>query len=279
MGAQASSPILVTGAHRSGTTWVGAVLGDVPGVAHVHEPMNPEVSVDGEPSPASFWFEGVTRRNRRKWTCFFDRILERRAGSVVLWKDPIALFAAEWLHRRYKARVVAMVRHPLGFAGSVKVKGWNHDFDDFLKQPRLMRRMGKPERRLVEAYAADLPGVVDQAVLLWRLIYGEVDRWKNRPWCRVVVHEHLSRRPLDGFRELFDWLGLPYGAEQMEKVRVLSEGEDRADGEGGFGLDDVCRDSAANLERWRTRLTEAEAETVRRATGPLADRFYGEGGW
>ena len=33
-------PILVTGSIRSGTTWVGKVLGTAPGVAVIHEPFN-----------------------------------------------------------------------------------------------------------------------------------------------------------------------------------------------------------------------------------------------
>ena len=34
-------PILVTGAHRSGTTWVGKMLALAPGVGYVHEPFSP----------------------------------------------------------------------------------------------------------------------------------------------------------------------------------------------------------------------------------------------
>ena len=34
------SPILVTGTHRSGSTWVGNVLGLAPGTGYVHEPFH-----------------------------------------------------------------------------------------------------------------------------------------------------------------------------------------------------------------------------------------------
>src|SRR5512146_1490213 len=33
-------PILVTGAHRTGTTWVGRMLAADPGVAYISEPLN-----------------------------------------------------------------------------------------------------------------------------------------------------------------------------------------------------------------------------------------------
>ena len=34
-------PILVTGAHRSGTTWIGKMLALAPGVGYIHEPFSP----------------------------------------------------------------------------------------------------------------------------------------------------------------------------------------------------------------------------------------------
>src|SRR5690554_4348872 len=33
-------PILVTGAHRSGTTWAGRLLAEAPGIYYIHEPFN-----------------------------------------------------------------------------------------------------------------------------------------------------------------------------------------------------------------------------------------------
>jgi hypothetical protein len=36
----AQSPILVTGAHRTGTTWVGKMLAASPQVAYISEPLN-----------------------------------------------------------------------------------------------------------------------------------------------------------------------------------------------------------------------------------------------
>ena len=36
----APRPILVTGAHRTGTTWVGRLLAAAPAVAYISEPLN-----------------------------------------------------------------------------------------------------------------------------------------------------------------------------------------------------------------------------------------------
>src|SRR5690349_10236845 len=56
-------PILVTGAHRSGSTWVGRMLAEAPGVLYVHEPF----SVSDPPGRGvcnvrfARWFTYVTR--------------------------------------------------------------------------------------------------------------------------------------------------------------------------------------------------------------------------
>src|SRR5258707_7647151 len=34
-------PILVSGSHRSGTTWVGKMIAASPAVGYIHEPFNP----------------------------------------------------------------------------------------------------------------------------------------------------------------------------------------------------------------------------------------------
>lgn len=36
----ASKPILVTGSHRSGSTWVGNIMATSPSVNYIHEPFN-----------------------------------------------------------------------------------------------------------------------------------------------------------------------------------------------------------------------------------------------
>src|SRR5690606_22492760 len=57
------SPILVTGAHRSGTTWVGQMLAAAPGVGYIKEPFNlghrPGVCTARFP----YWFTHVTGRS------------------------------------------------------------------------------------------------------------------------------------------------------------------------------------------------------------------------
>ena len=55
-----SRPILVTGAPRSGTTWVGRMLTLAPGVGYIHEPFNPTTDAGISGRPVARFFEYVT---------------------------------------------------------------------------------------------------------------------------------------------------------------------------------------------------------------------------
>src|SRR5688500_10504228 len=65
--ARANNPILVTGAHRSGTSWVGRIIALSPAVFYIHEPFN----VSDGPGPGIC---GVTFEN---WFTYIDATNER----------------------------------------------------------------------------------------------------------------------------------------------------------------------------------------------------------
>ena len=70
----AAPPILVTGAHRSGTTWVGKMLALAPGVAYLHEPFNPRFSA----GRFDRYFIVVTSENEDRYAPELERVLELR---------------------------------------------------------------------------------------------------------------------------------------------------------------------------------------------------------
>ena len=89
----AGRPILVTGAHRSGTTWVGKMLALAPGVAYVHEPFSPKTPKGLSPAPFRRYFTVVTRANEARYRPGLERTLALRYDlgaqlrSVRSWRD------------------------------------------------------------------------------------------------------------------------------------------------------------------------------------------------
>ena len=157
-------PILVTGAHRSGTTWVGKMLALAPGVAYVHEPFSPKTPKGLSPAGFERYFTVVTSANERRYRDGLKRSLDLRydigaqvqsarswrdlvriprdyrrlrrrrgSGRRPLMKDPIALLSAEWLADSFGMDVVVLIRHPAAFAASLKRLGWKHSFATFIQ--------------------------------------------------------------------------------------------------------------------------------------------------
>jgi Sulfotransferase family len=211
-------PILVTGSHRSGSTWVGSMLGLAPGTGYVHEPFHRRCRPgicragfphwfqyvhDGDPAAAHYhacladtlaWryspgaqLRGLGRasdlaRMLRDMAYFEAR---RRRGDRVVMKDPIAFFSAEWLARSFGMTVVVLIRHPAAFVASLKaaVEGpqpdkWIFRYRDFLGQEALMAGALAPFRDEIEAMARHEDDVLRSGILLWRIVHHRIAAWR-----------------------------------------------------------------------------------------------------
>ena len=238
-------PILVTGSHRSGTTWVGRLLALADGVAHIHEPLNPVNRLSWLDVPPEHWFQHIDEVNEKRYRPAFERLIAlrpplgqhlatvrsprnlaanvRELGQVIRWranharpvvKDPIALFSAEWLASTFDMQVVLLIRHPAAFAGSLKRNGWTFDFANFTSQPRLVGTYLASFADEIEAATERPLDLVDQAILLWRCINSVVLRYRDEhPDWQVWRYEDLAADPLAGTRVLYEALDLPGGPQ------------------------------------------------------------------
>jgi hypothetical protein len=303
-------PILVTGAHRSGTTWVGHLLGLGSGVAHIHEPFNPINRLSWLGAPPERWYQLVDEVNGDRYRPAVDRMLSlrppllahlrtvrsprnlaanaRELGHVARWragrerplvKDPIAFFSAEWLARTFDMQVVILIRHPAAFAGSLKRLGWNFDFTNLSSQPRLMGSYLSSFAAEIEAAAARPPDLIDQSILLWRCINSVALRFRDdHPDWHVMRYEDLAAAPVAGTRALYDRTGLAWTESCAQRVQRLSSAENPAEA-AVRRTRDVRRDSEAAMWTWRRRLTAEESDRVRSGTRDVAEGVYGEDDW
>jgi hypothetical protein len=298
----------VTGAPRSGTTWVGRMLDRSPEVGYINEPFNPThqpgifacvfprwyqyLRVDEPNACASalsamlsfryapraqlrgglnrFTLEALVRDG---WNFTVSRA--RRVRPLV--KDPIAVFSSDWFSRTYRADIVFMVRHPAPFAASVKRLGWTFPFEDLLAQDALMQdHLGGFEAELGAAMRA--PDPVDHASLMWRLVYTVARSFERaHPSWAFLRHEDLARDPSEGFAALFRRLGLTFTPGIDRTVRWFASAP--IEGEAGAAEQTIRRHSADTTERWRQRLTPDERARIRSTCEPLATSFYPDGEW
>jgi hypothetical protein len=304
------APLLVTGSHRSGTTWVGRLLGLADGVAHIHEPLNPVYRLSWLDVRPQHWFQHIDDANGPQFEPAFARLLAlrpplvahlrsvrsprnlaanaRELAQVVRWraqgarplvKDPIAFFATEWLARTFDARVIVTVRHPAAFAGSLKRNGWTFDFTNITAQPRLIDAYLQQFADEIERYAVEPPDVVDQAILLWRCINSTVQRYRaDHPSWYVLRYEDLAAQPVEGTEALFRYAGLAWTERCEREVRALSSGENPVEAP-VRRTRDVRRNSSAAMWTWKDRLTPEEMERVREGTADVASALYTDDDW
>ena len=80
----AHAPILVTGAHRTGTTWVGKMLAAGPQVAYISEPLNVQHRPGVLRAPVEKWYTLICEENETEYLPAFRELLGFRYG---LWRE------------------------------------------------------------------------------------------------------------------------------------------------------------------------------------------------
>lgn len=301
--------MLVTGSHRSGTTWVGRLIAASPGVGYIHEPFNLGTSRGVCRAPRRHWFTHVGPENEHRFrrplrdTLSFRYSVREAAREVRSWrdvrtrwselrrfrrlraagvrpvvKDPIALLSAEWLASRFGMDVVVMIRHAAAFVSSLKRLNWNYPFSHLLAQPALMRKHLSGFEPEIRRFAAERRDIVDQAALLWAVLYTVVDDYRSShdDWL-FLRHEDLASEPVEGFRTIFGHVGLPFtGAVE---ARVLESSSASNPEDSPEDPHSTIRNSRATIHRWKRELSPAEIERVRERVEPVSSRFYSAEHW
>lgn len=302
-------PILVTGAHRSGTTWVGRVLSFCPGVMYVHEPFNLHEGQCSCGARFQCWYQYIHSGNESEYyehlchclalkgnlLCalgsarsgaqlkraakeYAKHLKYRLASFRPLMKDPIALFSAEWLATRFNMQVVVMIRHPAAFAASLKRAAWEFPFDHLLNQQELMDQRLCGFREEIERFANEKHDIVDQAVLLWKITHTQILGYKKRftDWI-FVRHEDICHNPTEMFQSLCERLGLRTNGKVRKEIERLSAAENPVEIQGDTMS--IERNSKAIAFDWKNRLSDDEIEKIRKGVEGVSEEFYSTEQW
>jgi hypothetical protein len=304
-------PILVTGSHRSGTTWTGRMLSLSRQAGYMHEPFNPYRWPGWTSRRVPHWYVYITKEVEDEYQDlvkdvvsfkypFFHHLLQVRhprhlwrvASDAVhsvayrarklrpLIKDPIALLSAEWLAERFEMDVVVLIRHPAAFAGSLKKLNWQFHFEPWLAQPILLRdRFGPYEDRMRGHSKDKSADVIGQAILMWRLLHEVIDDYRRRqPGWVFVRHEDLAADPVGRFEHIYRHVGLNWDENVASRVRRYSSSSN-PDEVPWWRHGSIKRNSAAAAGTWRHRLTEEETARIKQELADIAPRFYPDYEW
>jgi hypothetical protein len=284
--------VLVAGLPRSGTTWVGEVLGRSAGARYLHEPDNhlvrpdawwakrrlgayPELSpggaggdyerlwalaLAGGPRPSAV-YAGARALQRAGAFRVSGRLASRQRprpvpGPLVV-KSVHCARSLEWVAERFDPAVVIVERHPFGVISSWRKLGW----DDFLDSDHDALRYSAA----VLGVDPPTPGTpwLERAAWHYGVLSSYLERARRRhPDWLVVRHEVLCAGPEPAFRRLSGRLGLRF---TDETARFLAASNRPGD---GYSIHRLWHEQ---VDGGRSRLTPSERAMVL----ATLDRFTG----
>lgn len=280
--------LLVTGSHRSGTTWVGQMLCLSGEAGYIHEPFHPSLrqSWMRRRPPRLYPYvtdgtDGAFRDEIERIARFrypvLARLVEvrrpkdvrdlaatlrqaaayRREQREPLIKDPMALFAAPWFASRFGARPIVVARHPLGVVQSVLRLGWVVEPTSWLDDPLLCRDLIGPWVDDIRALAPDAD-IVERAAVAWTVMHGVMARYRaEHPDWYFVRHEDLEADPVGGFASLYASLGMTLDAASADRIAEW----------------------ALRTADRRSALSSAQVARVRELTERVSPEFYDDASW
>jgi hypothetical protein len=305
-------PVLVTGAPRSGTTWVGQMLAAAPELYYIHEPFNPDYHPGSGVCNVRFAHHQtyITEYDENKYfTPIKDMIDGRynitaallacrsldeikkvwvqkrlfqernRVGMRPLIKDPIALMSAGWLSKRFDMNVVVMVRHPAAIAASMKRLHWGFDPARWaLAQKQLMADYLHPfEDELTHLKDAG-SDIIGQIALFWKIAYFMVLKYKEKyPHWIYLRHEDISRDPLPAYEKLYQQLGLSLTDEARESISDSSSESNPSRSRGDEKL--IKMNSKKVTAQWKKALSAQEIGRIRETVEEVSASFYSDKDW
>jgi hypothetical protein len=296
-------PILVTGSHRSGSTWVGKMLALSPFVAYIDEVFNADV---GHPLSHKGIFQHdfayVTEENEAHYAPAIGDVLQFRFGHqsrkfggllpsrrlLYAWmyrafslprpllKDPIAALSAEWLVGKFDMDALVIIRHPAAFVSSLLRMNWRFNFDAFLNQTRLMEDWLHPFERMIKERPDD---PIEEASVVWLCIYHVLDAYIQRhPEWIVKRHEDMSLAPSKEFAEVYEKLGIPFTDRIARTIEEHSVPSNPVAAPNNVEHH-LQRDSQGLVKHWKRTLSAGDVNRIREIADPLASKYYKEKDW
>ncbi len=303
-------PILVTGAHRTGTTWVGKMLAASDETAYISEPLNVLHRSGVMRATVPHWYQYINKNNGQDYEPAFKETLQLRyhpwleiksvrstrdllrmlrdwriffAGKKhrqrPLLKDPFAVFSIPWFYDTFDCQIVITVRHPAAFASSLKRLNWPFDFNHLLSQPMLMHDLLEPYRAQMLALVQQPQNIIDQASLLWCMVYKAIQTYREKlPDLLVVRHEDLSINPIGGFMRLYDQLDLHFTQDVRDAILGSTSSKNPKELTRNK-VHSVTLDSKANIDNWKRRLQKEEIKRIHDITSEVSRVYYSEESW
>lgn len=224
--------LIITGMHRSGTTFLGKVLEKSGSYRMIHEPFNYVFGIEG----INVWYpyidiygsdnkqlkelldklyrleirfkkadipsDNLLKKLIRKFIYskgHLDLIKYKLFNKIqkreVLLKDPFLSMCAGYLANNYEdVRVIYIIRHPVAIYNSIKRMNWDFDFTHILQQNSLVTKLMYNDIDIIKNKTLKLH---EKVAFLWKVLYTVIlNQHKLLPQKTLLIkHEDFSTEP------------------------------------------------------------------------------------
>jgi hypothetical protein len=183
----------------------------------------------------------------------------RRKGRSLVLKLISTSLSIRWLHQTYGVKMVYLIRHPCGQMSSWKKMNWSPDIEQLLQSDLVRSRLTDEHRKVL----ACAKGFWARAGAYWGAMnYLVLGLSQGLDRLRIVPFESLCCDPVGRFKEVFDWLELPFSPS----VRSFLESSNQAGRKGSYELH---RRSQEMPEKWKERMHPDEIQACREYSEPF----------
>ena len=288
--------VFVTGAIRSGTTFVGQILSLPREVDFINEPFNPLSGMPGikrwypylrpsldteemkyyhELSKNIFtydlklknWYpdsDPLTKKISKTLLgnrgVFYLRLAKPNIfHNTAIIKDPTGNLLTEYFYQQFKVKPVILIKHPLSFIASLQRVNWPIKHNWILNQTALVDDYFANDLKFVDReYEEPILAAAAYWRALHKVLLSQLERY---PDWQMITHEELCREPISVFKKLYQALNLPWSNSIQQKIIKLTQGSTSAEAKKGT-VHDFNRNSAEIFKMRRDSISKEHRQAV-----------------
>lgn len=282
-----SPPLLVLSMPRSGSSWIGSVLGSSKSAAYLHEPITQsylrhvgvrslttfevlpedppqvyELATDNTFAGIPAFPKRITRK-RSQW-----KLKDRKQKRLVVKEvNPLAV---KWFIDKYKPRIIYIIRHPAAVANSFSALGWmGSRYFKIMFSERTRQNMKFKYDKFDTSFWSSF-GAVQSVVTNM-----SVEVLKDHGDYKIIKYEDVCSNPLETFRQLYRFAELEWDSD-VEELIVSQSTSEESSVTGEYG---EKRNSGSIVNKWKKEMGQNEIDELRAAYTACDPSYYNADQW
>ncbi len=282
-----SKTLLILSLPRSGSSWVGDILGSANNARYLREPITQTFHQKSQLRQTVFELNACSKKalylksiqaaftgfpkftssiiaNPKQW--LGPNMPNTNKVRVIKEVNPLIL---DYILERYHPTVIYLVRHPAAVLNSYYTQGWRKNaFIKCFTEKRkltLIQNFNLAEEHFWKRGAT-------YHYLMQKLTLKALDGYDEK---LIMTYEDICRNPSGRFDEMCSFAGLEFTAEMKEKVKKSSESSNNYQ----TGKYDLNRDSQTMISVWKNKISPENLNALKTAYLSYQPHFYQEDKW